>query len=359
MVTYNTEKVSIDKLLLDPNNYRFRKPGQDRLVSEERSSEAGVQSRVLDRIRSDGVGELKDSIAENGFIPVERIVVRPYEGSDSDGRYLVIEGNRRTAALKLLQEDHTGGADFDENVIEVFQSVPVLVATDVQEEDILAIMGVRHVGGPKEWGGYQSALLIFELFQEDLSPKEVAHRLGLSTQEVNRRYRAFGALSQMMQDDDFADAVTTDMYPIFHEAVGTPIIRDWLEWSDDDSQFKHENNRPLFYSWLSSEEGLPKIRSYSEVRNLKSIIENEDALVALKDDNQTFPEALAIVHSEAKSKRWLPNAKSALKSLKEIGPDTVDALSDDELVLLKDLKRLTSRIIRVNAMAYEDDDADD
>lgn len=158
MVNFTATTVHLRDLLLDPNNFRFSNPGHAALVAESRFGEEKVQSAALERVRADGVGELKMSITENGFVPVERIVVRALPADAEDVvRYVVVEGNRRTGALKILQQEHAGGLDLHARVTDVFDSVPVLLAEDASEDDILAIMGIRHVGGPKEWGGYQSA----------------------------------------------------------------------------------------------------------------------------------------------------------------------------------------------------------
>ncbi|WP_121208789.1 ParB N-terminal domain-containing protein [Rhodococcus pyridinivorans] len=364
MVTYEPKLVPLQKLLLDPNNFRFREPGRDGSIAESRFAEGKVQSAALERIRSDGVTELKRSIAENGFVPVERIVVRAVQtadGPDSESeQYVVIEGNRRTTALKLLEQEHAGGVDFPRTVTETFANVPVLVANDASDDDLMAIMGIRHVGGPKEWGGYQSALLVYQLVEQaKLTPREVASRLGLTVNEVNRRHRAFSALSQMIVDEDYGDRVSPEMYPLFHEAVGQPAVREWLGWSASDREFTHEENRELFYSWLVSDEGSPKIRSYTEIRELKLILDNEDALVALKDDDQSFSDALAVVRADAKAARWLPNVKSALASLNEMGSDTIEALDADSLAILDAIKRKASWIIKANALSSEKDDADE
>lgn len=217
-------------------------------------------------------------------------------------------------------------------------------------------MGIRHVGGPKEWGGFQGALLVFQLFEDsELEARQVASRLGLTVQEVNRRHRTFGALSQMMDDDEYGDSVTAEMYPIFHEAIGQPTVREWLGWSESTREFENENNRTLFYSWLSADGEEPKIRSYSHVRDLKLILENDDALVALKDDNQDLADALAIVRSDAKSARWLPNAKSALSSLNEMGPDIIENLDSDDIQLLEDLRKRAAWIVNAHFMDSSSD----
>ncbi|OYO00747.1 hypothetical protein CGZ95_08985 [Enemella evansiae] len=361
MVTYSATTVPLAELLLDPNNFRFRQPGPLVAIAETRFHEEKVQSAALERIKNDGVNELKRSISENGFVPVERIVVRKIEGVE-DGNsplYVVIEGNRRTAALKLLQFEHAGGIDLPESVAEVFSAVPVLLANDASSEDLLAIMGIRHVGGPKEWGGYQSALLVYEMINDgELSSREVASRLSLTVNEVNRRHRAFSTLSQMMASDEFAESVTPEMYPIFHEAVGQPSIRGWLGWDAREQLFTDDENRELFYSWLVSDGDKPKISSYSEVRDLKQILDNDDALTALKDDDQTFADALAIVKADAKAVRWLPNAKSALTSLNEMGSDTIEGLDAEAIDVLKKLQARAGWIVRANRISEEQLDSE-
>ena len=49
------------------------------------------------------VAELRHTIKELGFLPMDRLVVRAWNVGAADVRkYVVIEGNRRVAALKWL-----------------------------------------------------------------------------------------------------------------------------------------------------------------------------------------------------------------------------------------------------------------
>lgn len=362
MVNYTATTVKLEDLLLDPNNFRFRKPGQTAEVSESRFAEEKVQLAALERIKLDGVVELKRSISENGFVPVERIVVRSLpKTKDSDRQqYVAIEGNRRTAALKLLEQDNAGGVSLSSSLIQDFLAVPVLLATDATSDDLLAIMGIRHVGGPKEWGGYQSALLVYEMLNEtNLSAREVASRLSLTVNEVNRRHRAFSVLTQMMEDEEYGESVVPEMYPIFHEAVGQPAVREWLGWVQLDRTFNHVENRELLYAWLVGGDAGPKIRSYNEVRELRMILDNPDALTALKDDDQTFSDALAIVRADAKAVRWLPNAKAALSSLNEMGPDTIENLENEALLVLTKIRDRAKWIVKAHAISSVVDATDE
>src|SRR5687768_17588845 len=112
--------VSIDQLLLDPNNPRFADVGESAdQVPEHRVAEDRVQRDALERMKASrfDVAELRDTIKTVGYLPVDRIIVRRWSGSHEDGRdrFVVVEGNRRLAALRWLMELHeTGRETFSE-----------------------------------------------------------------------------------------------------------------------------------------------------------------------------------------------------------------------------------------------------
>lgn len=81
-------KIKIADLLLDPLN--------------PRNDEAGSQREALQHILEDQdvkLAVLAESIAEAGLNPMDRLLVLKDEKT---GKYVVLEGNRRTAALKIL-----------------------------------------------------------------------------------------------------------------------------------------------------------------------------------------------------------------------------------------------------------------
>ncbi len=79
-------------------------------------------------------------------------MVAPYEHEDE--KFLVIEGNRRIAALRQIRDEYEGGIDIPDGVVNVLDAVPCLVADGPDQEAYFreALMGIRHVGGIKEWG---------------------------------------------------------------------------------------------------------------------------------------------------------------------------------------------------------------
>jgi hypothetical protein len=204
-------------------------------------------------------------------------------------------------------------------------------------------MGVRHVSGIKEWGGYQSASLITTLRDDrKLDAGDVSERLGLSVLEVNRRYRAFKTLQQMKQDEEFSDYARTDMYPLFHEAVASPDIRSWLGWDDTSLKFTNSEEVERFYRLIVPEESEgekpdPKLKTYSDVRQLKTILSHQEARRLLFDPSRSFADALAAARRDEYARSWLAEVSEAITALGSISDVDLKELPEDQLVPLKKL----------------------
>ncbi|MBA4009246.1 MAG: hypothetical protein C0486_10760 [Erythrobacter sp.] len=351
------QAIPLDQLLLDPNNYRLQDNDNYNLVSEERYAEDNVQDRTQKKLEKHSLKELVASIRSNGFLEIERIVVTPYE--HSEGKYLIIEGNRRVAALKLLREDDLGGINVPDQVRRTFDAVPCLVA-EGQEEAFFkeALMGIRHVGGIKEWGGFQRAKLIADLRdRHNLEAGEVADRLGMSVQEVNRRYRAFSALRQMENDEGFGEYANPSMYPIFHEAVSLPILREWAGWNQQTNMFENDEHREQFYSLITpstndqegeaEQQSEPKITSYNQVRQLKDILSNDEVKACLVQPDKSLLDAQTIAKRDEMSKQWRSEVGEANTALKKISALEVIDFGEDDIKILNDLIETTSKVIDI------------
>jgi hypothetical protein len=97
--------VSIKNLYLDPNNFRLIHETDQKDVQDSQIKEKLVMQRTLRLLAGDSnqhIQDLIDSFKSNGYLPVDQIQVRAL----SDGGYVVIEGNRRIAALKFLHQQY-------------------------------------------------------------------------------------------------------------------------------------------------------------------------------------------------------------------------------------------------------------
>jgi len=343
--------VELSQLLLDPNNFRFQDAADFVSADPKRFAESTVQSKAAERLRSEALVPLKNSILRNGFLPFERLVVAPY-GQD---RYLVIEGNRRVAALRWIESDQNAGAETPQRVLDALKSIPVVIVTADANDPALreALMGIRHVSGIKQWGGYQRAQLVATLKDKyKLESNEVAQRLGMSANEVNRRYRAFKALRQMMDNDEFGDAALSTMYPMFHEAVSLPAVRDWLGWSEEAAKFQKVDELTQFYELItpskSEDEGEPtepKITSYSQIRELRPILDNSEARKILLDPSRTFVEAVAVSKRQEMANSWKAEIIEAIGALKSIGVLELKRATPEDIELLVNLRDIATELI--------------
>jgi len=348
---YKEDKLSLDVLLFDPNNYRFQETKDFVYANRERFHEEGVQERAYKTLKdTPKLPQLKASILHNGFIPVERIVVTPY--APKPDLFVTIEGNRRLAALKWISEDHQAGVDVSSDVIAVLSAVPVIVvegdATDLFKH---ALMGVRHVSGIDQWGGYQRAKLVVELKDEfELETGEVADRLGMDAKEVNRRYRAFKALQQMQDDEEFGAWAKPELYPLFHEAISLPVVREWLGWNETTLQFTKPEEREQFYSLISPEseddhKHNAKITTYGEVRELKHIVGNSEARAVLLDPARSFLDALTIAKRQELSKNWLASIAAAIDALTRISVLELQGSTAEERSEIAKLRDLSANTL--------------
>lgn len=350
--------VDLQHLLLDPNNYRFQDEPKFLFADEKRFHESSVQDRAFVRIRGEGISDLKSSILTNGFLPFERIVVKPYGHKTDDGKqyYVVVEGNRRIAALRWIADDHAAGVAIPKQVEYTLKNIPVVVIGDSEDPSIaLSLMGVRHVAGIREWGGYQRAKLVAELRDKfNIETSEIAARLGMSALEVNRRYRAFKSLEQMQRDEEFGDQAVPRMYPIFHEAVAGTVIKDWLKWNENEGRFEDVENLHSFYSLIvtrETDDGItiePKIQTREAVRALRDIIPVPEARRVLFHPDKSFGDALALAKAEELSRSWGIQIAEAVAALRTISALDIKRLTDEDLATLNDLKSVVAELIDTN-----------
>jgi ParB-like chromosome segregation protein Spo0J len=284
--------IPVDDLFLDPNNPRFWSEQTQKTadVPDSKVPDEAHQNRTRTRIGEHGLEELKNSILRNGFLPLDRIVVRQLDGLP--GKYVVIEGNRRLAALKMLREQialgtvaETGiGEEYLQTIMANTNTVNVLVYEGAEKKDIAWILqGIRHIGGIRDWmPAQQGKLVADQIDKEGLSLSEAGQRFGLSAQAVGRRYRSYKALEQMRQDEEFQGKAENKYYSLFEEAIRDRNVKAWLGWNDDEKRFKNTDNLKQFYSWICPDEDHgDKERRLHDPRHIGYL----GRLLAAKQDN--------------------------------------------------------------------------
>jgi len=350
--------VKLDDLLLDPNNPRFAELGQELdAVPESRFGDPKVQKNALDsmKVPKFAVAELRDTIKTIGFLPMDRIVVREWRvGPPHNGKFIVVEGNRRVAALKwLIELQDQGKETFTEDQIKNFTQLEVLILDDLNApaSSKLVLPGLRHVSGIKEWGAYQKARAVYILRDTGASAQEVAQSLGLSTIEANRLWRAYLALEQMRNDDEYADEADPKLYSYFEEVLKRPVVKDWLGWKDEERKFTNEQHLREFYGWMvgdtgeDGEEIPPKLPEAKSVRQLAVIVDDALAMATFRAPDGDLTKALARFKSEH-PEDWLPHIRSSEAVLASLAPDVLRAMKPEELEAIKKLEIRIKQVLK-------------
>jgi hypothetical protein len=193
----------LEDLWLDPRNPR---------LGAEKIAQKLDQEALLDEMRDWELEELAESFMESGFWVQESLLVVK-EKQEGVVRLVVVEGNRRLAALRYLKRAADGHAVSPKwrdllgrrkPAGELFRRIPYLTADDREELD--GYLGFRHVSGIKEWEPREKAAFIAKLIdKQKLTYAEVMRRIGSKTETVRRTYIAYRVLEQMRENDEKID----------------------------------------------------------------------------------------------------------------------------------------------------------
>lgn len=345
------ETIKTDKILFDPNNPRFLDlRGEGRTVPERRFAEPGVQEHAYQSMKDPrfDVRSLRGSIEQLGLLPVDRIVVRELE----DDQYVIVEGNRRLAAMRWLLEDHVSGeVTLPEDLLESLQEIEVLILDETGDQAVREqwlLQGVRHISGVREWGPYQKARALDTLTsQMGMELREAAGALGLGPIQAKRALNTLHALEQMTQDEEFGEFAEPDMFSYFLHIMGKPVLRDeFLDWSEEDQAFTDEDNLRLLYSWITpDEEGTQKITRAIDLRDeLTKVVPVSEALEKLKQPNTTLRDAVDVLRERKPEPiDWETPVREALKVLGLVPADHLENLNEDKTSLLERLIEVASK----------------
>ena len=297
-------RVNLSQVFLDPNNPRLETPKRER-IPEERASEPELQMHYRELIESKiGVKDLLESIKTCGFSTVDRIVIK----SIGDDNYIVLEGNRRLAALKILDEQHRKGQlDLEEGIINSIKSFEALVYEGEDSDIAWFIQGHRHASGIKEWDDYQKGKFITKMFESGKTPTEIAKMFGLRRNaEVMRLIRSYYAFEQAKEDEDYGEDFDTGKFGIFYHVVfAKPSIREWLEWDDNEKKFKNVDNLAKFVSMIvPDEKGQTKLTVSPRTRDILPKLlqpKYEHLLEEFSDGKKTLEECGDIIREDEKA----------------------------------------------------------
>jgi len=269
MSNMGSQEVQLDRIFLDPNNPRIDKPGKEQ-IADDRISETAIQQDCLQQLQKQRIGDLIESMKTSGFWVVDRIVLRPF---GTDQKFVVVEGNRRVAALKTLQSAYAKGRiNLQKDIYNGIIKIEALVYHGKNPEIAWIIQGFRHTPGIKSWEKYPTARFLAEFEKKSNKdvPEIAAIFSGMGRAGVTLSLRSYYAFEQSRNDEDYGDRLDPDKFGLFDEIIfKKPTLQAWLGWNDRKRKFTNENNLKKFLSWTTAPEGeKPKLTVSKTTRDL-------------------------------------------------------------------------------------------
>ena len=246
----------LEDIALDPLNPRL---GREAHV--EQLDQTEVEKMMWDW----SLEELATSFLENGFWAHEAVIcIQP--DVDVDQSLLVVEGNRRIAALKRLKSVVSGDekskkwlnlVEEEEKISdELFDKVPY-IRVDTRD-DVDDFLGFRHVTGIKEWAPAEKAQFISKLIEKyELSYRQVMRKIGSKTPTVQRNYISYCLFIEMEEVEDIDTWYVEDKFSVLFLSLREKNIQRFLGIED---KFGVE---PADVKPLLSEDNVPRVVEFA------------------------------------------------------------------------------------------------
>lgn len=307
-----------DKLLLDEENPRLA------------SGKGGdTQEDLLKVLWTEmSVDELALSIAANGFFPEENLLVipsNPQEKNENKKKYIVVEGNRRLAAVRILINDELRNrikaTDIPKITLKQKQELDKLpVAIYKNRKELWEYFGFRHINGPKPWDAFSKAKYVAYVKEKyKISLNEIANKIGDKHATVQKLYRGYIVLQQAESKTNFdkQDIIRNRLFfSHLYTALDQSAYQKFLGITSKNSlklnpvpksKYKELHELMIWLYGSKSESKQPLIRTQNpDLNTLREVISNKRALSALRSgqaleraaeiatgDEQRFQEAIS------------------------------------------------------------------
>ena len=241
--------------------------------------------------------ELVQSITASGYFSHEPLIV-----AKERGEYVVIEGNRRLAAVKVLL-DRTFADDRNWEIprlsAQATADLEYLPAIISNREEAWRYLGFKHVNGPAKWSSFAKAEYIAEVHGSFGVPlSDVAKQIGDRHRTVERLYRGLMVLRQAKAagvydtDNRFRSRLA---FSHLYTGLGYSGISSFLRLQDVEADsatpvpkegIEHlgELCRWLYGDKQNNEPPVVE-RQNPHLRRLDAVLANHEAIAALRDSN--------------------------------------------------------------------------
>lgn len=339
-------------LLINLENLKFDSDNP-RLPSRIR----GSQSAILEwMITNEKIVELMVAIGERGYFPGEPVLVVKVPGKDD--KYFVVEGNRRLAAVKLLNNPSLAMVkpksveSASESAKHRPNEIPALVFPS--RNDIVGYLGYRHITGIETWDSLAKARYLKQLFDwtEADNPsgkfRELARSIGSRADYVER------LLTGLAVYEKIEDEVFFGINGLSEESIDFSVLTTALSYSSlakylGVSESKHpdlnisKERLKELTTWLfeKNPQGKTKLGESRNLKYLAAVVETPKALVAFKRGEPLEQAAMLTEVPSLAFQNAILEAKNRLRFAQNYFYE-VNTPTEADIEILSDIKRIAS-----------------
>lgn len=327
--------VNVSGLRLDVRNPR-------RTLRDYEMSQGDLLKELHSRFDID---DLLASLATYGYFSEEPLIAIPEPGGRLDAPpFIVVEGNRRLAALKILLSSEARSSVRIRDVPEISEVArprldPVPVKVYATRAEVLPYLGVRHIVGVKQWEALAKARYIKDLIQEGRSFIEVAHRVGSGrrTDIVRRWLLTLNSIEQANKEsqEPWDEADEQFGFSLLYTSLGYRSVREYLGITSE--IFSEPLDDPIPVSQLENlldhmrdlygpPPGRPRdavVRESRQIKDLAQVYESPDAVAALRAGASLQVALRKTVDEDQQLVEFLTEAESNLLEANVIAPQHV------------------------------------
>ena len=206
-ITIGKQKIPVVNCELNQADLRFY-PENPRVYSALNSdgttpSQEDIEEHMK---KQDHVRELRDDIEANGGL-MEPIYVR-------DGDFVVLEGNSRLAAYRMLAE---------KNAVQWCKIKCYLLPENISDDLVFKLIGQFHIKGKKPWDAYEQASYLYRRFKETKTPVDIiAAELNIKPADAKKMIEAVELMKSHEEPDNHK-------YSYYFEYVKDSNIRKYRQ----------------------------------------------------------------------------------------------------------------------------------
>jgi len=284
-----------------------------------------------------GVEDVLQSIAASGMIEGDPVIAREAEDKK---HFYVIEGNRRLAALKLLNGEKIGDGEAEPNVPGVTPAVKgsigkINIQLGWSESDIDAYLGYKHVTATREWPPEAKARFVISKVKGDFSRESLtsfARRSGTSLPTLRRWLVAFLTLQQAQAAGKFdpKEAYAKRYFGTFYTLLGSEQVQNFLALVSDPITpnpvpADHLPQLEEFIGWSIGTRAAPPVINSRKQQKLNDVLSSPSALqhFRLRRDLDA-----ALLYTEYNAKEISAKLLNAAYGIEECLPKLFDVRDD-------------------------------